>query len=470
MDYLSFILCLLLAWAAIYLLISATQKDDQSHPRKLPPGPHSFPVIGHLPSLAKNPHTTLAELAKTYGPLIMVHLGQIPTVVISSATMANEILQNNDSSVSSRTVIDAVRAHNHHERSLIWLPDGPKWYTLSKISTTKIFSAASLDDSQSLRSNIVNDLISYLKKSSEDGRVVDIGQLASNTTMNLLSTTLFSLDLNDPSNSENAHVVQESIRGIMDLSGKPNLSDYFPMLRKMDPLQIRRKIGVHFGKMIDLFNTTINQRLEGKRLTSSVQCNDALDSLLSTTGNEDQIAQSDIPHLLRDLLSAGADSTSTTLVWAMAELLHNPEKLRKAKGELQKVIGIKNQIRESDINRLPYLNAVIKETLRLHPSVPLSIPRKADTDLKVFGFTVPKNAQILVNIWAIGRDPDVWDRPDEFDPDRFIGLGSGRDYEVIAFGSGRRACPGRVMAVRMLHLMLGSLIHGFEWEVEGGVS
>lgn len=157
----------------------------------------------------------------------------------------------------------------------------------------------------------------------------------------------------------------------------------------------------------------------------------------------------------------------------MAELLHNPDKLKKVKAELYENIGQGNLVEEPDISRLPYLQAVIKETFRLHPAVPFLIPRKVDSDVKLSGFTVPKKAQVLINVWAIGRDPDVWKNPNSFEPERFMGSHidlKGHDFELIPFGAGRRICPGLPLAIRMLHLMLGSLIHGFDWKLEGGIT
>jgi len=177
--------------------------------------------------------------------------------------------------------------------------------------------------------------------------------------------------------------------------------------------------------------------------------------------------------VLQDLFAAGADTTPKTIEWAMAELLRNPEKLKKAQAELNEIIGKENPVEELEIARLPYLQAVVKETLRLHPPAPFLVPRKAETDTLLCGFTVPKNAQVLVNAWAIGRDSSAWENPYSFEPERFLGKEidvKGRDFELIPFGAGRRMCPGMPMAMRMLHLMLGSLIHRFHWRLEDGIT
>ncbi|XVF52768.1 hypothetical protein PTKIN_Ptkin05aG0045100 [Pterospermum kingtungense] len=175
----------------------------------------------------------------------------------------------------------------------------------------------------------------------------------------------------------------------------------------------------------------------------------------------------------QDLFTAGTETTSSTLEWAMAELLHNPKALFEAQRELKEVIGEGNLVEESDVTRLPYLQAIVKETLRLYPTVPLLLPRKAEADVELHNFIVPKGAQVIVNAWALGRDPTIWEDPESFLPGRFLGSEmdiKGRDFGLIPFGAGRRICPGLPLAMRMLHLMLGGLIHSFDWKLEDGVT
>lgn len=170
---------------------------------------------------------------------------------------------------------------------------------------------------------------------------------------------------------------------------------------------------------------------------------------------------------------AGSETTSTSIEWAMAELLLNPEAMAKAKAELTRSIGPNRRLEETDIDNLPYLNAVVKETLRLHPPVPLLIPREAKNDTNFMGYSIPKKTKVLINAWAIGRDPDAWDDPLCFKPERFLGTKldyKGQDFEYIPFGAGRRICPGLALAHRLLHVTLGSLIHEFEWKLGGQVT
>lgn len=153
----------------------------------------------------------------------------------------------------------------------------------------------------------------------------------------------------------------------------------------------------------------------------------------------------------------------------MVELLSHPEVMRKAKNELAQVVGKSNKFEESHIESLPYLQAVLKETLRLHPPIPFLVPRRAIQETNFMGYQIPKDTQVFVNAWSIGRDPECWDDPLSFKPERFLGSKidyKGQNFELIPFGAGRRICAGIPLAHRMLHLVLGSLLHEFDWRVD----
>ena len=170
---------------------------------------------------------------------------------------------------------------------------------------------------------------------------------------------------------------------------------------------------------------------------------------------------------------AGIDTTSSTIEWAMAELLHNPKKLEKVRKKLQQVLGKgEQQLEEARVLELPFLRAVVKETLRLHPPAPFLVPHKSENDVELCGYMVPKNAQILVNEWAMGRDSSIWTNPNEFMPERFLESEidfKGHDFELIPFGAGRRICPGLPLAYRTVHIVLASLLHGYDWKLANGV-
>ncbi|KAL4602653.1 hypothetical protein ACB092_10G069000 [Castanea dentata] len=470
MNFLSGIICLCLTWFLIQALHVISRSKEI--PKRLPPGPKAFPLIGNLLELGDKPHKSLAKLSEVHGPIMSLKLGQVTTVVISSAAMAKEVLQIHDQHLSNRTIPDAVRAHRHDEFSLPWIPVSTRWRNLRRMCMEQIFSNKTLDANQAIRHMKVQDLLVDTHQSSLNGEAVDVGSAAFKTTLNLLSTTIFSVDLADP-NSDTAREYKEIVWNVMKEIGRPNLADYFPVLKKVDPQRVRHRLAVHFGKILELFDRIISQRLHLRKVCGSNTNKDVLDTLLNISEeNSEEMDKTKIERLFLDLFVAGTDTTSATLEWAMAELLHNPEALSTAKAELEKVIGKGNPVQESDIPRLPYLQAIVKETLRLHPAVPFLLPRKAQVDVEISGYIIPKGAQVLVNAWAIGRDQRSWDNAKSFMPERFLGSEidvKGLNFELIPFGGGRRTCPGLLLAIRMLHLMLGSLVQAFNWKHEDGV-
>jgi cytochrome P450 len=159
----------------------------------------------------------------------------------------------------------------------------------------------------------------------------------------------------------------------------------------------------------------------------------------------------------------GTETTSTTIEWAMAELLNNREMLLKATDEIDAYVRNERLIQESDMKNLPYLNNIISETLRLHPIIPLLVPHESREEIKVGGYDIPKETMLLVNIYPIQRDPNIWKEPNKFNPERFEEENSNEKF-MIPFGMGRRRCPGETFAMRMMGVLLGTLIQSFEWK------
>ncbi|RVX09018.1 Geraniol 8-hydroxylase [Vitis vinifera] len=383
MEMLSCLLCFLVAWTSIYIMFSV-RRGSQHTAYKLPPGPVPLPIIGNLLNLGNRPHESLAELAKTYGPIMTLKLGYVTTIVISSAPMAKEVLQKQDLSFCNRFVPDAIRATNHNQLSMAWMPVSTTWRVLRKICNSHLFTTQKLDSNTHLRHHKVQELLAKVEESRQAGDAVYIGREAFRTSLNLLSNTIFSVDLVDPI-SETVLEFQELVRCIIEEIERPNLVDYFPVLRKIDP-------------------------------QGSIATSDVLDTLLNISeDNSNEIERNHMEHLLLDLFVAGTDTTSSTLEWAMAELLHNPEKLLKARVELLQTIGKDKQV----------------------------------------------------------ETPNIWENPNSFVPERFLELDmdvKGQNFELIPFGAGRRICPGLPLATRMVHLMLASLIHSCDWKLEDGIT
>lgn len=172
------------------------------------------------------------------------------------------------------------------------------------------------------------------------------------------------------------------------------------------------------------------------------------------------------------MLIAGTDTSATAVEWTMSELMRHPRVMKKLQKELESVVGLDQTVNESHLDKLEYLYIVLKETLRLHPVAPLLIPHESMEDCEVDGYHIPKKSQIFVNAWAIMRDPDVWSDPDAFYPERFNDIDidmRGQDFRLIPFGSGRRGCPGMLLALQVVRLVVAQLVHCFDWELPNGM-
>jgi cytochrome P450 len=171
------------------------------------------------------------------------------------------------------------------------------------------------------------------------------------------------------------------------------------------------------------------------------------------------------------MVVGGSDTSSNAIEFALAEVMNKPEVMRKAQDELDRVVGKDNIVEESHIHKLPYLHAIMKESLRLHPVLPLLIPHCPSETCTIGGFSVPKGARVFINVWAVHRDPSIWENPLEFKPERFLNSKfdySGSDFNYLPFGSGRRICAGIAMAERMFLYFLATLLHSFDWKLPEG--
>ncbi|WJX54702.1 hypothetical protein P8452_40553 [Trifolium repens] len=256
------------------------------------------------------PHIALAKLAKTYGPILSLKLGQVTTIVVSSADMAKEILQTHDSLLSDRTVPHALTAFNHDQFGVGFLPLSPLWREMRRVCKNQLFSNKSLDANQYLRRHKIDELINYVSQCSLKGEAIDIGSVAFKTSINLLSNTIFSIDFANISagtndNKENKDLVINMAKTV----GVPNMSDFFPLLRLIDPQGIKKTYLFYIGKLFSVFDNIIDQRLKLRNADDFVTNNDMLDSLLSLLEeNPKEMDKEKMEHLLHDLLVGGTDT------------------------------------------------------------------------------------------------------------------------------------------------------------------
>lgn len=388
-------------------------------------------------------------------------LGSKTTIVISSPEIAKEMFIKHDLAFSSRPIPESARVGDHAKYSIVWLPVCPKWRNLRKIATLQLFTAQKLDASQGLRHKKVQELVEFVRECQENGLHADINKAAFTTTLNLLSNTILSVDLASYGSSS-AQEFKDLFSRSMELAGKPNVSDFFPLIKRFDLQGVCKMRRFYYGKIMDFFVDIIDTRLKNPRDDKD----DVLATLLELV-HDKELTLDEVKHLILDLFIAGTDTTSNTLEWIMTELLFNPEKMKRAQIEIDQELGKDGLVKESQITKLHYLQAIVKETMRLHPAGPFLVPHKAEKSTQICNYLVPKHSTIWVNVWSIGHDPKVWSEPELFSPERFLEKEmdiKGRHYDIIPFGSGRRICPGLPLAHRMLHLMLANLLHSFNWK------
>lgn len=224
------------------------------------------------------------------------------------------------------------------------------------------------------------------------------------------------------------------------------------------------------NKKFDRFLEHVLGEHEARRV-EGYEAKDKVDVLLQHVDDPNlrvKIERHGVKALTQELIAGGTEGSAASVEWAMCELLKNPYTFNKATQELDNIIGRERWVQEADVTNLPYLNAVIKEMMRLHPVGAFLAHRFASQDCKVAGYDVPKGTRVLVSKWSIGRDPELWDDPENFRPERFIGKAidvKGQDFELLPFGSGRRMCPGYNLGLRMIQTSLANLIHGFSWKL-----
>ncbi|KAK8499328.1 hypothetical protein V6N12_036976 [Hibiscus sabdariffa] len=475
-DYFSGTIILTLTMSiASYFLIPQLFRDRSKNWENAPPGPVGWPILGSLPHLSNCHHEDFFHLAKIYGPLFSLNLGLKPAIVVSSPEMAAKVLKEKEGKFSSRTITETIRAISYDAHSIIFSPYGNRWKALRRILITELLSPKAFEQFEPLRTTQVHGLLKYLYVISKSNAQVNIAECAFTALANLVSNFVCSKNLFDNSKPE-GKLMKERFWELIKMVGTPNFADLIPILKPLDPQGLKRRANKVFGKLDAFYDKLIAERIAEKKISqlenTPYKKMDMLEVLLSYESNDkehglEKFSRSIIKGTLSEMFIAGSETTSSTVEWGMAEVLRNPKVHKKLVQELDQVIGKNRFMVESDIPNLPYLQAVVKEVFRLHPSVPLIVPRRTDEACEVAGYQIPKHCIVYVNVWGMARNPKVWEDPLEFKPERFIGSKvdvKGQDFNLLPFGTGRRSCVGWRLAHRMVHYYLAALLHAFEWE------
>ncbi|KAL6580016.1 Cytochrome P450 [Orobanche minor] len=429
-------------------------------------------MIGNLPHLGTIPHHSLAAMAQTYGPLMHLRLGFVHVVVACSADVAAQFLKTHDTKFSNRPPNSGAKHIAYNYQDMVFAPYGPRWRMLRKICAVHIFSAKALDDFRHVRQEEVAVLVRRLAGAGK--KPVPLGQLVNICATNalgrvMLGKRVFNYGSSAGTGNPKADEFKDMVVELMTLAGVFNIGDFIPALECLDLQGVAKKM----KKLHARFNSFLNQILDEHKISGSngdagnSKNTDLLSTLLSLKGVVDSEGGK-----LNDTEDQGSAFGHSRVGYSGGS---PQEVLAQARKELDSVIGSDRLVTEFDLPQLPYLEALVKETFRLHPSTPLSLPRMASESCEVNGYFIPEGCTLLLNVWAIARDPKVWADSLEFRPERFLPGGEkpnvdvrGNDFEVIPFGAGRRICAGLSLGLRMVQLLTATLVHTFDWTLADG--
>ncbi|XP_038899384.1 cytochrome P450 CYP82D47-like [Benincasa hispida] len=468
----------------LHALFNITTRAAKAHPNKLPPEPtHSWPLIGHLHLLSTvDPtHITFAKMADAYGPIFTLKLGMSRALIVSNWEIAKECFTTNDRVFASRPKLVASKLLGYDHAMIGLSPYGSHWRHVRKIVTLELFTNHRVEQLQHIRIFEVQTSIKKLyelcvknRNNNENKALVEMktwfGDITLNTVFRIVVGKQFSTAVDGSGNGKEDY--RKTFRDYFEWFAVFVPSDLFPFLKWLD-LGGHEKAMKKTAKMVDeVFDKWIEEHQQ-KRNFGKVEMKeqDFMDVMLSDVKDDKQPSKHDANIVTKatclGLILAGSDTTTITMVWALSLLLNNQEVVRRAQRELDEHVGRQRQVRESDIKNLVYLQAIVKETLRLYPAAPILFPHESLKDCVVAGYHIPAGTRLIVNVQKLQRDPQIWEDPSKFHPERFLTTHKdidvrGQNLQLIPFGSGRRMCPGISFALQLMHLTLANLLHGFE--------
>uniref|UniRef100_A0ACD5XXM3 Uncharacterized protein n=1 Tax=Avena sativa TaxID=4498 RepID=A0ACD5XXM3_AVESA len=469
-----------LSWVlAAFLLAWIMVLHKQRRPGNVlpaPPGPKPLPMIGNVGMMGQLTHRGLATLAKKYGGLMHLRLAWFRTYVVSTPGYAREVLQAQDSVFSDRPATVAISYLSYDRADMAFADHGPLWRHTRKLCVMKLFSRRRSGTWLAVRQECA-ELVRAVAAAPEG---VNLGKLMFRFTKNVIFRAAYSTAADDE--------IIGILRECSDLFGAFSVGDVVPWFSWMDRQGINRRLRAARGAIDGFLEKIIDEHVERGRKPDDPDA-DMVDGLLefldetsrsSKAGGHGQqntlrLTRKNIKAICMDIMVGGTETVALAVEWAMAGMLHNPGVLLRLQKELADVVGLDRNVDESDLANLPFLKCVVKETLRLHPPIPLLLHRTSE-DCTVGGYSVPTGSRVMINVWAIGRDAEVWEDAEKFCPTRFMpeGVAAGLDmkggcFELLPFGSGRRSCPGMALGQYAMELTVAQLAHGFDWALPNGM-
>ncbi|KAG9447229.1 hypothetical protein H6P81_013357 [Aristolochia fimbriata] len=460
------LLCVVLG----YLLLRRP-KSGKCH---LTPSPPRLPIIGNLHQLGPQPQRSLQALSQKHGPLLLLYFGSMPVLVASDNDSAQAVLKTHDRVLANRPSLIIPDHIFYKGKDLVFAKYGEYWRQVKKICILHLFSAKQVESFRSVREEEVFLMIENIFKLCSGP--VDLSRVFRSTTNNIVSRVALGKKYYEEKQSRGLEFMQ-LLEELMVLMGAFHIGDIFPSLAwigKLTGLDARLKRNSKGWN--DFLEQVIEDHVTKRRANGEDEGRDFVDVLLEIRETGEMgfpIERDHIKALILDMFVAGTDTTYTVMEWTMAELMRRPAIIKKAQREVRTVSQGNSEVTEKDLPLLPYLKSVIKETLRLHPPVPLLVPREAMQDVEIGEYRVPAKTRVMVNVWAIGRDPKLWEDAEAFKPERFMDAGSidlikKHYFRFIPFGAGRRSCPGGPFALTAVELAIANLLNSFEWELPDG--
>ncbi|KAL8225503.1 hypothetical protein R6Q57_018060 [Mikania cordata] len=390
---------------------------------------------------------------------MLIHLGTVPVLVASSVDAAKEIMKTHASrprlSIPSRIVYD--------NKDIAFSQYGEYWRQVKSIAVVHLLSNKRVQSYEHVRSDEMGLMMDKILRSN--GSVLNLSELIIALTNNVVCRVALG-------RTYEGRKFENLLHRTMELLGCFSVGNYIPSLKWVDRLSgLVRKADDVAKEFDELLEGVIEEHLNEKRV--GVEGRDLVDILLELQRDKlkgFRLERDMVKAIILDLFLAGTDTTFTSLEWAISELLRHPRAMQELRQEALEIGHGRSSIPEENLDKMPYLKAVIKEALRLHTPIPLLVPRESTQDVKLLGYDIPSGTQVLVNAYAIARDPSNWEEPEEFKPERFLNNPidyKGFHFELIPLGAGRRGCPGIQFAMNVNELVLANLVYKFDLELVG---